>query len=267
MLMRHGRLFRLGAALAVIGLSFVVLPPYRTYCEGDQANNYYCAAYEVIVALGSWVDLHSGAVTAIATVVIGAFTIVLARVTNRQARLTRESIDLARDEFVSTHRPKMVLKHIWKCDVNGSVDPQIRAGHPLHFKLDIRNIGSGSGWIRQGNFLIQILATRSRLPQRPPYNEDGIPKWQANLELVRGVTLPVQVSDPARPSLTEDQIESLRIKETRLYCIGTIEYWDRAGTPRQTAFCRYLTFATYPPGPRDFGRFEKFEDSDYEYQD
>src|SRR6266496_910438 len=52
-------------------------------------------------------ERHNGAVTAVATVFIGVFTWVLACVSGRQARLTRESIELAREEFIATHRPKI----------------------------------------------------------------------------------------------------------------------------------------------------------------
>jgi len=57
-------------------------------------------------------DDHNGAVTAVATIAIALFTIVLARVTGQQARLTRQSIDLARAEFVSTHRPRIIVRNL-----------------------------------------------------------------------------------------------------------------------------------------------------------
>jgi hypothetical protein len=52
---------------------------------------------------------YSGAVTAGVTVAIGLFTFFLIYVTNRQARLTRKSIDLARQGFIATHRPKIKI--------------------------------------------------------------------------------------------------------------------------------------------------------------
>lgn len=56
-----------------------------------------------------FLQTYNGAVTAFATVWIAVFTIVLAVVTGRQARLTRQAIDLNREEFISTHRPKLVV--------------------------------------------------------------------------------------------------------------------------------------------------------------
>ena len=54
----------------------------------------------VLWAIIDFLQTYNGAVTAVASVLIGLFTGVLARVTGRQARLTRESIDLARKEFI-----------------------------------------------------------------------------------------------------------------------------------------------------------------------
>jgi hypothetical protein len=48
--------------------------------------------------------------TAISTLIIALFTIVLAWVGYRQARLIRKSIDLARAEFISSHRLRCHLR-------------------------------------------------------------------------------------------------------------------------------------------------------------
>jgi hypothetical protein len=50
--------------------------------------------------------------TAVATIVIAAFTIVLAVGGSIQACLTRKAITLARDEFISTHRPKIIVRNV-----------------------------------------------------------------------------------------------------------------------------------------------------------
>lgn len=66
----------------------------------------------VLWAIIDFLQTYNGAVTAVASVLIGLFTGVLARVTGRQARLTRESIDLARKEFISTRRPHVIVRFI-----------------------------------------------------------------------------------------------------------------------------------------------------------
>ena len=74
---RRKRLFWFGAGLFALGLAFLVLPSYSAYCKADDANNYYCAAYKIVVALGGLVESYSAAFTALATVAIAAFTLTL----------------------------------------------------------------------------------------------------------------------------------------------------------------------------------------------
>jgi hypothetical protein len=66
----------------------------------------------VLWGIIDFLQTYNGAVTAVATVFIGVFTYVLAIVTSRQARLTKESIDLARKEFIATHRPRVIVRLI-----------------------------------------------------------------------------------------------------------------------------------------------------------
>jgi hypothetical protein len=59
-----------------------------------------------------FLDKYNGAVTAVATAFIAIFTIVLVFVTGRQARLTTAALNLARQEFVATHRPRVIVRYI-----------------------------------------------------------------------------------------------------------------------------------------------------------
>src|SRR5208282_16065 len=95
-----------GAVLLTIFLMAVFEPsqcsPVKNGCEGQKAANNDREAY--------WIN--SNTFTAGATAVIALFTIVLVLVTNRQARLTRESIELANKEFNTTHRPRIRVRAI-----------------------------------------------------------------------------------------------------------------------------------------------------------
>jgi len=71
----------------------------------------FTAASGVAVAMLEFLDKYNGAVTAVATAFIAIFAIVLVRVTGRQARLTTAALNLARQEFVATHRPRVVLRY------------------------------------------------------------------------------------------------------------------------------------------------------------
>lgn len=69
------------------------------------------------MALWAWISDHatvlSAVVSAISTVIVAAFTVGLFRATNRQSHLLGRSIDLARDEFLATHRPKVIIREVY----------------------------------------------------------------------------------------------------------------------------------------------------------
>ena len=87
--MLNPKRYWLVVALLLVGISFLILPSYSNYCEGDKSNDYYCAAYEIMVTFGAFIDSHGNAVTAIATGVIAWFTITLAIVGRQQIKDTR----------------------------------------------------------------------------------------------------------------------------------------------------------------------------------
>jgi hypothetical protein len=202
------------------------------------------------------------------TFVLAASTISLWLVTwfggRRQSRQTRESIKLARDEFVSAHRPKMRLKHAWFTD-----QLAWRLGGPLEINLDFVNIGNTSAHIQWVNYQSLLLPVGQRLPQRPPYDElvspnvGRITRFRTLADLESGITLPRPVCDGI---LDAQEVLDILWGRTVLYLIGTIEYWDYAGL-RQTAFCRRFTYENYPPAAGDMGRFIVECDPDYEYED
>jgi hypothetical protein len=92
--------------------------------RANKAREYYEKAANVLQGLPAFLvifvqwfgNLSPEDWTAFATVAIALFTIALVFVTNRQARLTRESINLARDEFISTHSPKLIVRYIHLTD-------------------------------------------------------------------------------------------------------------------------------------------------------
>jgi hypothetical protein len=59
--------------------------------------------------VGRFIDVHNGAVTAIATITIAFFTIVLVLVTGRQARLTRRVANISERALTRLERPFVVV--------------------------------------------------------------------------------------------------------------------------------------------------------------
>jgi hypothetical protein len=77
--------------LLVIVVSVAPFEP--TICTGDEQNPcQYVVRYHLILWLFAFVAKYSGGISAVATIAIAGYTIVLARVSNRQADLIKESI-------------------------------------------------------------------------------------------------------------------------------------------------------------------------------
>lgn len=139
----------------------------------------FAAATDLFKGLGhEWL-------TAISTVVIAFFTATLWWSTRGMLRATNESIRLATTEFISSHRPRMRLKHIWLTD-------GIMNGEPVEVNLDVVNFGDTVGVITNFNYDTFVHPVQgTSLPQRPPYNEESpritfqFPDW---VPLASGVT-------------------------------------------------------------------------------
>ena len=219
-----------------------------------------------LIASVDFLDNHGEAVTGVFTIVLAVFTGRLWYSTEKLWSVTNQSVELARNEFLSSHRPQMRLKHMWLTD-----DTAWRLGGALEVNLDIVNIGNTEGLITWVNYISILLPPGQRLPQRPPYDEMPfgpdmrITRFGTFLQLGAGVTLARPVCDGT--ILDPQQIHDVLWGQQRLFLIGTIEYFDQGQGLRQTAFCRRLTFNAYPPTPGDLGRFDKEDDPDYEFEE
>jgi hypothetical protein len=182
----------------------------------------------------------------------------------RTVDITKESVNLARREFISSHRPKIRLKHIWLSSSDGATfTGKIVAEEPITVRLDVVNFGDATAFLELINFITEVIPEGNELPQRPRYNQPGIKQFQTgNFPLESGVTFTLNASDGR--VLSDQEIASYRNRSIKIYFVGTIQYRDETGLPRQTAFCRYLSFAT---GSGDFGHFKREDNPDYEYQD
>ena len=262
--------------LLPLGSSSYFTPCHPSQQQNNSANNQNsqesCPSLDGIIVravldfMGNYPVEISAGISALATIAIAAFTGTLWWSTRGMLRETGKSINLAQMEFASSHRPMMRLKHTWLATPDG----QAFRGHldhttPISVRLDMVNVGSTAANVTQINFMTQIVPHGQRLPQRPPYNEPGVPKSPIKGRIESGTTLTHAVSDGR--ILSTDEIMAIRKGEKRLFFIGTIEYWDDARRIRQTAFCRYLVFDRKPARAADTGRFRTLRDPDYEYQD
>jgi hypothetical protein len=184
--------------------------------------------------------------TALATVVIASFTVVLALVIRRQARLTREALKLARDEFISTHRPKIIVRTFEYCsDGGGRIGAAIRYVNAGDSVATITEIGvsiflSVEGPRPGGD---QVMTAERVISKRLLGGEEAVY---------------VAASGVTHNEVAVQQVRNHRqYPFTSAYCIGYIAYADELGVGRKTGFCRQ-----YEPANRSWARTEH---SDYDY--
>jgi hypothetical protein len=179
-------------------------------------------------------------VTAIATATIAGFTIVLSIATYNQAKLTRGLLSLSRDEFNSTHRPRIILREAF----TGSV----LEGEPVSVFYTIANIGETRGTIIKSWINVEIIAQgASRLLVAPTLimqNEIG------PFGLAPGEAMTVKYPKPtfdwkaemfkikAFPVASQIGTGVIERRDATAHLSGQIIYLDEAGTARRTAFRR-----------------------------
>jgi hypothetical protein len=160
----------------------------------------------------------------------------------RQARQTQETIDLGQKQFVSTHRPKIRIKHL------RLVDEDFQDGKPLEVQLDIVNTGSTDAILKLYSYALFCLRS-GELPKDPPHI--GKDHSLNDFSLASGMTLPIKIKAGVYS----------RNESGDLCFSGGIVYADSMGRIRTTSFYRLLLMRTsrfyLPENP----------DSDYEYQD
>jgi hypothetical protein len=111
MVIRRRQQFWFSVALLFVGAAVFLIPHYAQFCESNYANQYMCAAYEITVALGNFVEAHNGAFTALASIAIAAFTYTLYAATTGlveaariQAKDMKRSVQAAEDAATAAEK-------------------------------------------------------------------------------------------------------------------------------------------------------------------
>lgn len=202
--------------------------------------------------------------TAIATVAIAMFTFFLCRynkklweATEKLWKTTAESIELAKQEFVTSHHPKLRL-HSVSLDY-GSI--QVGGiGRAWKIQCFIDNIGGSAATIKESNLTFKKL--EDPLPGLLPFSEEShalIEKPIAHGEYTIGL-LYLSLQDDAIKILRQYETAlnaGSQMTKTDLYLFGYIDYLDNIGASRRTAFCRQYNIKTK--------RFTRVKDEDHEY--
>ncbi len=207
-------------------------------------------------------ERHQATEEAIAyyTLWLMAFTGILAIATAGLGTMNFFQLRLARAEFLSTHRPKIRIKHLW---LVGGVASEIWQGEPIIVNLTCVNNGTTDAILHEVG--IKYLVVKK---DRGLLTEPDIP---AVLN-VRGAALPCgrnwTIEDlRVGTVITAEQNVDIQQHRADLYCIGYVSYFDAAERMRITGFCRILTFPQNALAHTGNCRFRVFDDPDYEYED
>jgi hypothetical protein len=178
-----------------------------------------------------FLDKYNGAVTAVATAIIAIFTIVLVRVTGRQARLTTAALNLARQEFVATHRPRVVVRYIQGPNED-------REGRQFYWVTFV-NIGANPAIIEA--FGADLAKRSDETGRWAPPGLDAEPKEISPIVLTSGQRHTFIVTARDLPeALVEIQIFREGVNDYQLCAVGVIRYSDGNGVARDTGFFRVL---------------------------
>ena len=203
----------------------------------------------IATAVLDFLDKYNGAVTAVATVFIAAFTIVLALVTGRQARLSRQAIDLARDEFTASHRPYLIVRDV-------CLD-----GNNVAYLLI--NKGDARATIVESWILLERVADGHTLRPLRSFGHDDLGKISFAIGEVKEMTYPIP-HDIAF-SMTYGHTRRIATNVSppfhgSQYFTGTIVYEDASGHRRRSVFRRLWNQSS-----GGGGSFERLAALDQEY--
>lgn len=133
---------------------------------------------------------------------------------------------IAREEFNSTHRPKLIVCgfHLMK--------PELPAGQHVRPVFVAHNIGDTVAKVIEVRSATIILGIGEKIP-----NNYGVPNPEPfDLSLASGVheVFPANGGNV----ISQQDVLNLLAQTHRLFCIGVLSYTDTNGIKRETGFCR-----------------------------
>ena len=157
-------------------------------------------------------------------------------------QITRDSLELARQEFDATHRPQIIIHTFEK---NRGID---------------KKIGAAFTYVNIGTSPAKIIEIETNIFFSNEHaSNDTIMKEQFDKLLKPGEGSNYSVKSKISDLITI--IEGMRAgrgqSHREILCIGRIKYLDLQGTARETGFCRVYDTDQYC--------WQRNDNSDYEY--
>lgn len=184
--------------------------------------------------------------TAVSTVVIAAFTVVLAWVGYCQARLIRRSIDLAAKEFIASHRPRIILRNV-----------DLQDGNVLYMLV---NVGDTKATVVESWIMMESVPDASVLRPLRSFGHDDL----GRLVFEAGEMKDLTYADPGFTGMTAADMIRVGIEQGLIdghrFFTGTIIYEDDLRVRRRAVFRRRLK-------GKGFERLNPEQERDNEYSD
>jgi hypothetical protein len=179
------------------------------------------------------------------TAAVAAFTLVLAAVGAWQGIQLKRSVDLARSEFASVHRPKLIVRQF--------VLARPTPDQVLDVEFSIINIGDTEATWRYWHSEVALWNGKY-------WEEPGLD------HIVKPISMPpikngqrVGVTVQSRFRITPAQIAAVEENKLIICAVGELTYADALGTQRRTSFRRNYNCST--------DMFDASPHNDHEYQD
>jgi hypothetical protein len=176
-----------------------------------------------------------------------------------QSRETRRLIAIARDEFTSSHPPRIVIRRV-SLD-QGDIVIGAPISRPWKVQYIVANVGRANAEIFEGNATVKRI--EAPLPAIPPFDDAG--DITGPIRLGAGESGPLTVELDPQGAI----VQAVRSGELAnvaqgdiagdIHFFGYMQYRDNIGIVRRTAFCRRYDIRTR--------RFSVVDDPDYEFSD
>ena len=154
------------------------------------------------------------------------FTALLWHSTKKLWTETKKTVDLARQEFIASHRPRIIVRGFQ------ITDRDMPIGKQIGIVFTAQNIGDTEGKIVEVRSATVILLATEKMPTdfSFPFSETF------NFTLASG-TKELFPANGASVSINNEST-AVYTGHCALYCLGTLVYKDIGGTRRETGFCR-----------------------------
>jgi len=191
-------------------------------------------------------------VLAVSTVFLTVFTGLLFFFTYRLWQATQGTLKLARDEFIKSHRPRLIVRNVVLKKPSNSGHGYLTATDTPSGQFYVENIGDTEATITGSHAI--WFTTKTGLPMQRPYEGGDNNNKVALIQLEPGMSMP-GFFDSDRWQWDYPKADG--VDPYAHFVMGWVSYKDAAGAGYRMAFCRNWDDQAQ--------RFRPVDDPDYEH--